>query len=395
MVGSTHGCFRASTKANEPLTVVLHGPRTSARVASRTMPNRRSPYVDRVTSDGIWTGDGPSWMYRALPVHPVFWQTAGQGGDSLVHIFDTLAASLHEALLTGSDARELHLLAVARDGPAETKVPQGICGMCGTSSGSGVATPITAASRPRAAVFAAGVRLGAYGPPPERGTPLRRTYTALTRRRAPASGARSGRFYERVARAFDIFRYMATHPYDDPGAGAAASALMSAGARQLDSEQVDRLLGWPARSASLQDCFFIESPDGESVEVEAWSEDLSSGCEHVLAGGLQFGVVPVPAAAEASIGAADLAGAFVQRPGIVAVSVRAWLRRSGSVWRWSDISALAAFRTAEGHAPDLDGDLMDVRVAQYRQMRALDEMCPLSPRRGVYLPEESMAVMRA
>ena len=348
------------------------------------MPHRCSPFVDSVTSDGTWAGDGSSWMYRALPVHPVFWQDGDQG-DSLGYILDTLAASLHEALLTDSDSRELHLLAVARDDPAETKVPQGICRICGTAS---EVTPITAARRPRTAVFAAGVRLGAYGPPPDQSTVQHRIYTALARRRDPANGARAGRFYERVARGFDTFRYMAIHPYDDPGAEATEAALCRAGAQQLDSEQVDRMLGWPARAANLQSCFFIGSAAGESVEADAWGEDIHSGCGHALAGELQFGVVPVYTFAEER-GEGALASVFVQRPGLVAVSVRAWLRRAGNTWRWSDISALVAVRTAEGHTPDLESALTTALVARYRQMSALAEMCPLSPRRGVYLSERA------
>lgn len=350
------------------------------------MSTRSSPFVDGVTSDGIWTGGGSSWMYRALPVHPVFWQDMAEA-DSLAHIFDTLAANLHEALLADSAGRELHLLAVARDDPDETTVPQGFCGACGRASGSDTAGSIATAGRPRAAVFAVGVRLGAYGPPPEQEALSRGFYSALARRRNPVGGGPVGRFYERLARAFNTFHHMARHPYVDPGADATETALGRTGARPLDREQVDRLLGWQARAADLQDCIFLESANGESVEADAWCEDIpAADCRHALAGGLQFGVVPVDANAEASLGGGVLADAFAQRPGLVAVSVRAWLRRAGSIWCWSDISALAALRTAEGHTPDLESALPEAQVTLYRQMRALDEMCPLSPHRGVYLP---------
>ena len=73
----------------------------------------------------------------------------------------------------------------------------------------------------------------------------------------------------------------------------------------------------------------------------------------------------------------------------MAVSVRTWLSRAGSIWRWSDISALAALRTAEGHTPGLESALPAAQVVPYRQMRAFDEMCPLSPRRGMHLHESA------
>ena len=350
---------------------------------------QRSSYVAQAASDGVWADHvGVSWMYQALPAVAGLWQTQHER-DSLAFLIGSAAEYVDERLLGGCDSREVHLLVVARDDPDTTTVPQAVCPRCGEFTQTAPDPPDGDASAhggPVEGVAALGVRLGGYSMPPDPATRPGRLY---------ALGSDPGeerifvwRTVKRFARVFKMAWDFA-HPGADPSAAAADDMMRDCGACLLDNAQTDRLVGWPARSHNLE-TVFLESPNGRLVECDAWGRDLRSGCGHDFRAGLTFCSVPVPVDAQTqhSPTSADLADVFAQRPGLVAVSLRGWVSLADDQPAWSRVTALAAFRTIEGHEPDLitappQAQHITPKVLQYRQMRALMEMSPLNTRRAL------------
>ena len=348
----------------------------------------RSAYVATTSPDGVWASiDGVEWMYQSLPADPVFWQQPSDR-DRLAENIDAVAASFSGCLLDGPDSREVHFVAIARDDPVDVAVPRGSCPEDGSVA------PLVPAVRagtapipgwPRASVFALGVQLGRYAPPPRPDTLLGRFHAAAAAHRDAAHPRRRRQRLDKRMRRLDTLLYVLRHPYADPGTAAASAAMRQAGAAPLDTEQSDRLLGWQARSDNLESVF-VAAGDGTRVESDAWSRDIPSGCSHPLVGGLLFCALVKNNDAAQHLHNDDLVDAFAQRSGLVAVSVRAWLIRHGDRAVWDRVCAVAAFRIAEGCSPDLETAPMQAQhitpgVLVHRQMAAFKEVCPLSTHR--------------